>query len=260
MIITGDAVRLDLRPARVPTRALAAAIDLLWITGLGYLWTRATEDLGASVAGISALALAGNLVISFGLPIAFETLSRGRTPGKWAMGVRTVRDDGGTIRFRHAATRWMAFWFVDFSVLTLGILGLVVAGVHPQGKRIGDMLAGTMVVRVRSPRQPPPLPDPDPELAEWMARLELSGVGDDLLAAARTVVRRSRALRAAPRQQLMDDLAQRISLRTSPPPPRWLSSEEFLTAVVVERRTRARDRAARLSSVPTAEQLPAGWR
>lgn len=260
MIITGDAVQLDLRPARVPTRALAAATDLVWMGGLTYLWTRATADLGVSVAGVGALSLAGDLVITFGFPIAFETLSRGRTPGKWAMGIRTVRDDGGTIRFRHAATRWMAFWFVDFSVLTLGVLGLVVAGVHPQGRRIGDLLAGTMVVRVRSPRQPPPLPDADPELAGWMSRLQLSGVGEDLLAAARTVVRRRRGLRPAPRQQLMDDLARQIGLRTTPPPPRWLSSEEFLTAVVVERRTRARDRATRLSAVPTAEQLPAGWR
>lgn len=260
MIITGDAVRLDLRPARLPTRAVSAVIDLAWIGGLTWLWSRATLELGSSEAGVAALALAGTLIITLAVPIAIETLSRGRTPGRWAMGLRAVRDDGGTIRFRHALVRWLAFWMVDFSLITGAILGVVVAGSHPRGKRIGDLLAGTMVIRVRSPRQPPALPDPDPELADWMARLQLSGVSDELLAAARTVIRQGRPMRDAPRQQLLDDLARRIWPRLSPHPPRHLSSEELLLAVVTERRTRARDRAARLSAVPTAEELPAGWR
>nr|WP_269449860.1 RDD family protein [Auraticoccus cholistanensis] len=239
---------------------MSAVVDLTWMGALVHLWTRATEGLATSGSGSNALALAGSLVITFAAPIAVETLSRGRTPGRWAMGLRVVRDDGGAIRLRHALTRWLAFWLVDFSVLTLGVLGLVVAGVHPQGRRIGDLLAGTVVVRVRAPRRPPPLPDPDPELADWMARLQLSGVPDDLLAAARTVVRRRRSLRAVPRQQLMEDLASRVWQRITPPPPRQLTSEELLVAVVAERRRRARDRSARASSVPTAEQLPAGWR
>ncbi|WP_408608932.1 hypothetical protein, partial [Desertihabitans aurantiacus] len=77
----------------------------------------------------------------------------------------------------------------------------------------------------------------------------------------RTVVRRSAEMRRPPRQALLDDLARQVYPRLSPPPPRPLTSEELLVAVVAERRDRARDRVRRSrEGVPTAEQLPAGWR
>ncbi|WP_114559538.1 RDD family protein, partial [Desertihabitans aurantiacus] len=217
MLYTGEAVRLDLRPARVPTRAVSAAVDLTCLLVLSLLWARATEELDGSPAATAALGSAGYLLICFVVPVAVETLSRGRTPGRWATGLRVVRDDGGVVRLRHAVTRWLAFWLVDFSPLTLGLLGLVVAGAHPQGKRVGDLLAGTVVVRVRSPRQPPLPPEPASDLEGWRRRLELSGLPDDLLAAARTVVRRSAEMRRPPRQALLDDLARQVYPRLSPP-------------------------------------------
>ena len=66
----------------------------------------------ASVAVSSAdeaLAAVAFLVVTVGVlvmaPTAMETVTRGKTPGKYALGLRAVRDDAGPISFRHAFVR-----------------------------------------------------------------------------------------------------------------------------------------------------------
>lgn len=187
LIVTGDAVQLDLRPARVPTRALATIVDLALIVIWGTVWSWVLDQvfLTASSALTEGLGVLGWVIGALGYPIAVETLTRGRTVGALILGLRVVRDDGGVIRFRHVLIRWLTFWFLDFAVWTGLAAGLVCATVNSDGKRIGDLLAGTLVVRIRPPRGLAPAPDVDPELAAWSSRLELSNVPDDLMAAAR---------------------------------------------------------------------------
>ena len=105
-----------------------------------------------------------------GYPLLWETLTRGRSPGKYAMGLRVVRTDGGPIVFRHALARALAGFIVDFGLLSLftGLIGIVVSASTARGQRIGDLLAGTVVVRERLPRTGlESLPPPDPGLAAW---------------------------------------------------------------------------------------------
>src|SRR5580765_5635786 len=123
-IVTGDAAVLDLRPARVPTRALGILIDLAVCGIAAYGLNQVVSRLDGSPARVQAISILGTVIIIFGYPIAIETLTRGRTLGLWAMGLRTVRDDGGTIRFRHALMRWLMFWSVDFAIWTGLIAGL----------------------------------------------------------------------------------------------------------------------------------------
>jgi uncharacterized RDD family membrane protein YckC len=260
-LVTGDAVLLDLRPARVPTRLFAILIDLAILSGATWLWAYVVTAVGGSPARQTAVGLVGGIVILFGYFIAMETATRGRTVGKYALGLRTVRDDGGSIRFRHALLRGLSFWAVDFAVWTGFCGGLICASVQAQGKRIGDLMAGTIVIRTRSPRPPATL-DPVPvALSGWAAQLELSQLPDELVTASRHLLSRHDGLMSYPQTQLTMDLARQVAARTAPPPPTYLEPRTFLAAVVAERRERAATRLrAEASGVPTAEQLPAGWR
>ena len=56
-------------------------------------------------AASAALGLVTSVGVVVGYPLVMETLTRGRTLGKMAIGLRTVRDDGGPIRFRQALVR-----------------------------------------------------------------------------------------------------------------------------------------------------------
>jgi hypothetical protein len=175
------------------------------------------------------------------------------------MGLRTVRDDGGTIGFRHALMRGLAFWLVDYSLYTGFLLGTVVSILNPQGKRVGDLLAGTIVIRVRAPRASEPVPTPPPELAEWMRRVHMSGIGDEQFAAMRAVLQRHKVMRKDQRARLLGHLATQVWPRVAPPPPPNTTPEGFLAALVAENRRRAEERIL-AKGVPTAEELPQGWR
>ncbi|HEY0699951.1 MAG TPA: RDD family protein, partial [Micromonospora sp.] len=112
--VTGDAVRLDLPVAQLGSRMLARMIDLVAQVAIYLLLAFLTPIvLGLlSMAGVVAFDEAlyqGVMIILVvlvvvGYPVTMETLT-GRTLGKLALGLRVVRDDGGPVRFRQAATR-----------------------------------------------------------------------------------------------------------------------------------------------------------
>ena len=259
-LVTGDAVLLDLRPARIPTRLLSTGIDLLLMLGATVGYGYIVDAIGGSEARVRAVTIAGALIINFGYPITMETLTRGRTVGAYALGLRAVRDDGGAIRFRQALLRGLAFWTVDFAIWTGFCGGLICAAINPMSKRFGDLMAGTIVIRTRAPRPPAPIPPVPAELSVWAAQLELSRVSDELVTAARHLVQRADGLLDFPRNQVAMDLARQVSARTAPPPPVDLPPRHFLAAVVAERRRRESGKIVHQQWVPAAEELPSGWR
>lgn len=241
-VVIGEAVELDLAPAKLPSRALAFALDLAIV---GALLVAAT--IGVVVSGIevdvAAAATIGVVlaVLAFVVwPTAWETLTRGRTPGKAAFGLRVVSDDGGPIRFRQALVRALAGLFVDFGLLS-GIVAIVVSACTRRGQRVGDLLAGTIVLRDRVPRSTrhPTLPAPDPALAGWASTLQLAALPDDLALAARQFLARASDLDPEVRRTLGEQLATDVAARTAPDPPSGTGAEAFLTAVLAERRRRA---------------------
>ena len=259
-LVTGDAVLLDLRPARVPSRLLSAAIDLTIVVVANIGWNYLVAEISGSAARVNALSIAGAIVINFGYLITMETLTRGRTVGEYVLGLRTVRDDGGAIHFRQALLRGLAFWTVDFAIWTGLCGGLICAAVNPQSKRFGDLMAGTIVIRTRAPRPPQPIPPVSDELRLWASQLELSGLSDSLVTASRHLVQRAPGLLKHTREQLSTDLARQVAAQTAPPPPPGLAPLDFLSAVVAERRHRASTRPIHRQWVPAPEELPAGWR
>ncbi len=95
------------------------------------------------------------MFVVIGYPVIFETLSRGKTLGKMALGIRVVSDDGGPERFRQALVRALAAAFVEVWLPPFNLIGipagLITSMVSAKGKRLGDMFAGTFVIQERVP-------------------------------------------------------------------------------------------------------------
>jgi uncharacterized RDD family membrane protein YckC len=241
-LVTGEAVVLDLRPAELVSRGLAFALDLLvmvvaFVALLGSVLLAGSGFDSALGAAVILLIVVGVFVA---YPVTVETLTRGRSIGKVALGLRVVRTDGGPIRFRHALARGLAGFVVDFGMVSLftGAVALFSALISPRGQRLGDLLAGTIVVRerVRLPA-PPPVPMPL-HLAGWATTLDLNALPGSTALSARQFLQRSGMLDPAVRADLGTRLAGDVAACVSPPPPPGTHPEAFLAAVVAERRRR----------------------
>lgn len=237
-LVTGEAVVLELRLAKLASRALALGIDLAVQFGLLFVGTIVVAGVADSAdeALSAAIGLVFVLSVILGYPIAFETLSRGRTLGKLAFGLRVVREDGGPIRFRHALVRGL-LGVVEFWI-TFGSLALITSLASAKGKRVGDFLAGTVVVRERVPVHGQPVAAMPPQLAAWAAGLDLTRMPDDLALAARQYLARSGDLAPDVRASMGARLAAAVAAATSPAPPPGVPPWAYLSAVLAERRRR----------------------
>ena len=267
LMITGEAVALEIIPASVGLRLLSGLIDYgLYAAGAVLTlatWSAAQAHLypgmsfAAAIAQVSVLALTWMVVI----PLMIEVLSRGSSAGRLVTGCRVVRDDGGAIRLRHSLVRALAAVIEVW--LTQGIPAVCSCIVTKRGKRLGDLLAGTYVINERSgAMSAPPLIMP-PELAGWAARTDIRRLPGNLALAGRTFLQRTATLQPAARARLGADLAARVLPFVAPPPPADTHPERFLAAVLCERRDRElamnlRDRALEERDVLRLERLPYG--
>src|SRR5438128_8986663 len=186
-IETPEHLVLELELAGVGSRIAAAACDAVLLgvlyVGLGLaLVALATgrETPGPWSTLVAVLALLALFLLFWGYFLLFEALNHGRTPGKRLMGIRVVMDTGHPITFAAAAVRNL-IRVVD--ALPFGLVGLAFVLFHPQNKRLGDIVAGTVVARDRpedlqlagvpTNRQPAtdPLETGPPELSDEEFRL-----------------------------------------------------------------------------------------
>ena len=247
-LVTGEAVVLQVRIARMPTRALACAIDVV-LQGI-VLVVLISLLAGFLIGGQASEALAAALIfivvllVVIGYRVVMETLTRGRTLGKMVLGLKVVRDDGSSIRFRQALVRSLLWFFVDFAPWFAACPGIVASLMNKQGKRFGDMVSGTVVIRERhQPMASPPLFVPG-HLVQWAQSLELSRLSDDLANASRDYLARYTELQPDARTALGDALASRMAVVTAPAPPVPLIAPAYLSAVLAERRRRELNRLA----------------
>ncbi|MFF9124160.1 RDD family protein [Streptomyces sp. NPDC014889] len=243
-LVTGEAVALEVRPARLPSRALAVLLDLVvtvtvyMVVSMALLVATASLDEAAQIA----VSIASFLLILVGGPIAVETLSHGRSLGKIACGLRVVRDDGGPIRFRHALVRG-AIGVVE-SLMTFGAVASIASLVSARGRRLGDVFAGTLVVRERVPAgQATAVPPPPPWLAGRFSALDLSAVPDGLWLAIRQYLTRMQHLDPQVGWTMAEQLAADLAARTGTPAPREVPPPMYLAAVLQERQAREARRA-----------------
>lgn len=151
-IETPEGAELPLTPVSPIPRIAAFFIDSL------IKW--AAMIIVAIVMSVTGEAGAGLLLIFYFLlewfyPVAFEVLANGQTPGKKTMKLSVVNDDGTPVGFAASLIRNL-LRFVDFLPFAY-VVGLVTAVMDRQGRRLGDLAAGTMVVHVHGKRKVPEL-------------------------------------------------------------------------------------------------------
>jgi uncharacterized RDD family membrane protein YckC len=259
-LVTGEAVALELRPARLPSRALAVLLDLAVAVAAYIAVTIALVSATASLdqAARTAISIALFVLVLVGGPIMVETLSQGRSLGKMACGLRVVRDDGGPIRFRHALVRGLIG--VIEILMTFGVVACIASLVSARGRRLGDVFAGTLVVRERVPAgQAGFVAPPPPWLAGRFSGLDLSAVPDGLWLAVRQYLTRMRELEPQVGWSMAERLASDLAERTGAPVPPGVPPAAYLAAVVQERQAREARRAFGGRAYGSGGQAGTGW-
>lgn len=254
-VVIGEAVEVDLPAASLPLRMAGGLIDLL-VVAVGALllvlllpWNLFGADAAlGQAAGIVLMA-----VVMAGLPIALETLLHGRTVGKLVLGLRTVREDSGPIGLRHATIRALAGTIELWA--TFGALALIVAATNEKARRLGDLLAGTYVIRDRVRLTLDSPPEPSPAMAAWAQRADIGALPDSLVVAVRQFVVRAPQLLPQARAATGASLAGAVLERVHPAPPYPAHPEDVLTAVLRARRLRDTERLERADAL-RARLLP----
>ncbi len=224
MIATPEGVEIELEPAGVGSRAAARLLDYilqvlcLFALGLVYGFTAAAFGFEDGTAGsvpetvffvIYVIALSA---IVLGYDIVFETFNAGQTPGKKRNGLRVVTDMGGRIGFKAATIRNLLRIVDEAITLYLGAFVSITRSAKSQ--RLGDMAAGTMVVREADAGG-----DYEPQIrastavmineaADW----DIGAIESDQINAINAFLGRRRVLSAEQRR----DLAERIAVGLRP--------------------------------------------
>lgn len=154
---TPEGIDLALRPAGVVPRALAFAIDLLIRAGVIMVAGIVLTLLGQFGEGLLLILL---FLLNWWYMVLFEVFNQGRSPGKQALGLRVVHDDGTPVGWSASLIRNL-LRFIDMLPFAY-TLGIISSLIHPGFKRLGDLAAGTLVVYRDEPPARPQIPDVSP--------------------------------------------------------------------------------------------------
>lgn len=151
-ITTSQNIDIDYEIAGLGERILARLIDLaifFLIFVLGFFVGSLTNLFVASGAGTVIILIIYAVLFVF-YDLLFEVFMNGQSIGKRIMKIKVISLDGAQPRFSQYLLRWL-FRVVDFLIIEPGLIALIVAAVSEKPQRIGDMVAGTMLIRT-SPR------------------------------------------------------------------------------------------------------------
>ena len=230
-IVTPEAVVLDFELAGLASRAVAKLLDvliqgaLLFVLGL---WI----TLGLAGTAVVVVLIVGVAAVVFGYPVLVETLMRGRSPGKAALGLRVVTVEGAPVAARHAFIRSI-LGVVDFLLPPGGLFAVASSLLSPRGQRLGDLVAGTMVLRERSAVGPPLAVwfSPPAGLEAYAGNLDVSAVTSQQFGVIRAFLLRVGELTPESRVAMAFRLADPVRDAMHHQPPPGVHPEQFLVAV-----------------------------
>jgi uncharacterized RDD family membrane protein YckC len=209
-IATPEGVEVELTLAGIGSRFIAGGVDftiqVIVIVALALLLQPAGD------AGVAIFSSAMFAIIFF-YDVLFEVLGRGKTPGKRWAGLRVVRAGGRPITLVRSALRNI-LRVIDI-LPALYAVGMITIFVTPRNQRLGDLAAGTHVVRDRhgGRREAVSSPAPEPidlgEAATW----DVSAVTAEDVGTVRAYLERRGRLKPEARDEIAAELARRLRPR-----------------------------------------------
>lgn len=201
---TPEGILLALRAAGPMPRALAWLIDFAIRLGLFWLLAIVAAFLEETGQGLLLISL---FVLMWGYPILFEVLRDGQTPGKRALGLRVVHRNGTPVGWLASIVRNL-LRTVDILPFGYGF-GLVATLIDRESRRIGDLVAGTLVIHAEAEQPHAPAP-PVPPIA---SPVPLTPAEQAAIVA---FAERARLLSPERQQELADTIAPALGLGSGP--------------------------------------------
>jgi uncharacterized RDD family membrane protein YckC len=206
-IDTPEGVPLELTLAGVGSRFASALLDYLIQTVILVALALVLSYGAGFDPGTSALAAAvwavGFFAVFWGYDVGFEVLNSGRTPGKVLNGLRVVRESGAPVTFATSAVR-NVLRIVDI-IPGNYLVGMTSILVTKRNQRLGDLAAGTLVVR-EARKLPEVLISPSVQTPAW----DTSAIDQQELDAVAAFLARRGELAAGARIQIAAELAGRL--------------------------------------------------
>ena len=262
-LVTGEGVTLSLRPTNFVLRAAGCLIDyVVYIAVYILILVVIMFTVGPTLdsALFQALSISLLVLCLVGIPTTVETVFRGKSLGKLAVGARVVRDDGGAIGFRHALIRSL-IGILEI-VSTLGGIAAVFGLLTTRTRRLGDLVAGTFSQHERSRTPSEIVIEVPAELQAWASTADAARMPDALARRVAHFIRQSAGMNPVSRDRLAGLLAAEVARWVHPVPP--TSPERFLLAVAALRRGREataldRERAQLERLAPVLQSAPRGF-
>lgn len=234
-IETPEQMPLQLALAGIGSRFLAIALDTLIQVALIVLLVLVVAVLGTGGTWSVALFIAGGFLVLYGYFAFFEIVWNGQTPGKRAVGIRVVKDSGRPLTAAETIGRNLLRVIDQIPVVYL--VGVTVALLNKQNKRLGDFVAGSILVReaslaeLKAAWQPHASAGPPPLTALGASALS---VGD--LALIDTFLSRRHSLAEGVRHNMAHQILERLKPKLAQEPA-GNSAEAILEALAYERRS-----------------------
>ena len=241
---------LDFPIAGIGSRFLAMAIDTLLQAGIGLLlliivailgWTGTLFGLRQHSLWLVASLGALIFLLIFGYFAFFEVLWNGQTPGKRSVGIRALKDSGRPLTPSEAIGRNL-LRIVD-QLPAFYAVGVVVALMNAQNKRVGDFVAGSIVVRESSLAEVKPIWQTTQSLSKsplGAARLSQQDLSIEDLALIDAFLHRRYDLAPDVRSRMAEQILSRLRPKLSPHAEDQFSTESLLEALAFERRSAGR--------------------
>jgi uncharacterized RDD family membrane protein YckC len=233
-IATPEGVEVELTLAGIGSRFIAGGIDFaIQLVVIGALAVILNQASAAGVALFTSLAFA----LIFFYDVLFEVLGRGKTPGKRLTGLRVVRSGGRPITFVRSALRNI-LRIVDI-LPGFYAVGMTTIFITAHNQRLGDLAAGTHVVRDRhgdrgaAAAPPPPTHVAPGPAAAW----DVSAVSAGDVAAVRTFLERRADIDRSARTAIARELADRLRPLVGGA-PEGMADEIFLELLVAAKAAR----------------------
>jgi len=241
-IETPEQTALEFAIAGIGSRFLALALDTLIqmsvfaIVGIGSVTLAATLFAHTPDSmWVMASMLLAMFSLYYGYFAAFEALWNGQTPGKRLLRIRVIKDTGRPMTPSESVGRNL-MRIVDQLPFMYGV-GIVSVALSRQNKRLGDFVAGTIVVHERELQDVRPLWHA-PQSSST-ARYGADRLSADEFALVETFLNRRNSLAPEVRYRMGDEIARRIKPRLSLPPENVPSNERLLEVIAAERRSTA---------------------